>query len=195
MQNSQNFMVLYMYILLWAELEIVWFVIPYIASFANLEFLPTPPSCCHLQSQEVCTVCTANNNLLHCTRFEVECKAFDNNGPQLSVRGQAHTHTLSLQAHVHTLCLCKHIHTLSLCGQALTLTHSSTAAGKKPNGLWASRGGRGRACKWSESRHMGGGWLLGQLGEFFRPKWVRFYPPTKKSIWNIARSKPICLHA
>ena len=27
---------------------------------------------------------------------------------------------------------------------------------------------------------MGGGWLLGQLGEFFRPKWVRFYPPTKK---------------
>ena len=82
-----------------------------------------------------------------------------------------HIHTLSLQAHTHSV--------PALC-QALTLTHSSTAAGKKPNGLWASRGGRGRACKWSESRHMGGGWLLGQLGEFFRPKWVRFYPPTKK---------------
>ena len=96
----------------------------------NMKSLPIHFPFCRLQSQQLCIVWTANNNLLHSTQFEVECKAFDNNGPQLSVRGQAPTHTLSL-----------------LCGQALTLTHSSTAAGKKSNGLWASRGGRGRACK------------------------------------------------
>ena len=59
-------------------------------------------------------MCTANNNLLHCTRFEVECKAFDNNGPQLSVRGQAPTHTLSLQAHTHSEARHSHSHTRRL---------------------------------------------------------------------------------
>ena len=63
-------------------------------------------------------VWTANNKLLHSTQFEVECKAFDNNGPQLSVRGQAHTHTLSLQAHTHSVPLRPgtHTHTLVGCG-------------------------------------------------------------------------------
>ena len=71
--------------------------------------LPIPFPFCRLQSQQLCIVWTANNNLLHSTQFEVECKAFDNNGPQLSVRGQAHTHSVSALwpgTHTHTLVDC-----------------------------------------------------------------------------------------
>ena len=85
----------------------------------NLKSLPIPLPFCRLQSQQVCAVCTANNNLLHPTQFEVECKAFDNNGPQLSVRGQAPTRTLSLQAHTHSVPALRpgtHTHTLVGCG-------------------------------------------------------------------------------
>ena len=82
-------------------------------------------------------MCTANNNLLHCTRFEVECKAFDNNGPQLSVRGQAPTHTLSLQTHTHSLPLWPgtHTHTLVDCG------------GKKAQRSLGVPGGTGRGMQ------------------------------------------------